>query len=383
MITEEAGEIVQRAVALRRRLHRQPELSGCERRTAERIARFFAPLRPDLVVRGLGGHGLAVVFTGPEPGPTVLLRCELDALPIHEVGAAGHRSAVDGCAHACGHDGHMAILAAVGEGLARTRPRRGRVVLLYQPAEETGRGATAVLADPRFAELRPDLAFALHNLPGYPLGRIVLRSGTVCCASTGMVIALRGVPAHAAQPETGVSPAPVVARLIDLLHRLPRRLGLDDRLSFATVVGARLGDVEVFGTAPGEARVLATLRSDRDETLQRMVASVATAVRRLARRHRLGHEVELRDEFAATVNAARAVDLVRRAAGASTVTAPRRPFRWSEDFGRFTAIAPGALVGLGAGERTAALHDPAYDFPDELVSLGATLLSRIVHLCLD
>jgi amidohydrolase len=380
MLTE---EVIQRAVALRRRLHRQPELSGRERHTAERIARFVAPLRPDLVVRGLGGHGLAVVFTGPRPGPTVLLRCELDALPIREEGAARHRSAVDGCAHACGHDGHMAILAAVGEGLARTRPQRGRAVLLYQPAEETGRGATAVLADPRFAELRPDLAFALHNLPGYPLGRIVLRSGTACCASTGMVIALHGVPAHAAQPETGASPTPVVARLIDLLNRLPRRLGLDDGRSFATVVGARLGDAEAFGTAPGEARVLATLRSDRDETLQRMVSFVATAVRRLARRHGLGHGIELRDEFAATVNASRAVDLVRRAAGGCSISVPRRPFRWSEDFGRFTAIAPGALVGLGAGERTAALHDPVYDFPDELVPIGAQLLTRILRLSFE
>jgi amidohydrolase len=380
MITE---DVIQRAVALRRRLHRQPELSGRERQTAERIARFVAPLRPDLVLRGLGGHGLAVVFTGPEPGPTVMLRCELDALPIREAGAAGHRSAADGCMHACGHDGHMAILAAVGGGLARTRPRRGRAVLLFQPAEETGRGAAAVLADPRFPDIAPDLVFALHNLPGYPLGRIVLRSGSMCCASTGMVISLHGVTAHAAQPETGRSPATVVARLIDLLHRLPDRLGLDPALSFATVVGARLGADEAFGTAPGEARVLATLRSDRDETLQRMAAFVATSARRLARRHGLGYEIERRDEFAATVNASRAVGLVRRAAGAARTSVPRRPFPWSEDFGQFTAIAPGALVGLGAGERAAALHDPAYDFPDELVPLGADLLSRLVRLSLE
>jgi metal-dependent amidase/aminoacylase/carboxypeptidase family protein len=222
--------------------------------------------------------------------------------------------------------------------------------------------------------------FALHNLPGFQLGRIVIRSGSMCCASTGMAISLHGETAHAAQPETGRSPAPLVARLIDLLQRLPDRLELDAALSFATIVGVRLGADEAFGTAPGEARVLATLRSDRDETLERMVAFVATAVRRLARRHGLGHEIEMRDGFPATVNATEAVRIVRRAAG--RVTTPQRPFRWSEDLGHLTAAAPGALIGIGAGEATPALHNPAYDFPDELVSLGAELLTRIIPLCL-
>ena len=161
------------AAELRHELHRHPEVSGFEAETAARIFRFFEPLQPDEVLRGLGGHGAAFVFSGAEPGPTVLLRCELDGLPIRELSQAAHCSTVDGRSHACGHDGHMAILASVGETLSTARPPKGRVVLLFQPAEENGGGAEAVIRDTRFPKIRPDFVFALHNLPGFPLGQAV------------------------------------------------------------------------------------------------------------------------------------------------------------------------------------------------------------------
>ena len=132
-------------VELRHELHRNPELSGRERETARRIADFFAPLGPERALEGLGGTGLAFVFEGADAGPTVLLRADLDALPIREANDFGHRSQVDGVSHKCGHDGHMAILAESGRRLARRRPARGRVVLLFQPSEETGAGAAAAM----------------------------------------------------------------------------------------------------------------------------------------------------------------------------------------------------------------------------------------------
>jgi amidohydrolase len=367
---------------LRRELHRHPELSGSESETAARILRFFEPLRADEVVVGLGGHGLAFVFAGAEPGPTVLLRCELDGLPIPELSRAAHRSANDGRSHACGHDGHMAILASVGASLAAARPPRGRVVLLYQPAEENGGGAEAVIRDDRFSKIRPDLVFALHNLPGFPLGQVVVRSGTFCCASRGMTVSLAGTPAHAAQPETGTSPGRAMCRIMKLIDDLPTRLGTGDEIAFATIVGARLGADDAFGTAPGEAQVLATLRSETDATLDQMVGHLETSVRRIAARNGLRHDVTYCDDFMATVNAPEAVDVVRRAAGQAPLAVMAGPFRWSEDFGRFTAIAEGALFGIGAGEATPALHNPAYDFPDELIPLGAAVFTGIIRECL-
>ena len=126
---------------------------------------------------GLGGHGVAAIYEGREPGPTVMVRCELDALPIEEISESPHRSQAPGKSHACGHDGHMTMVAALSRGLGRQRPQRGRAVLLFQPAEENGAGAAAVIADPKFAEIAPDYAFSLHNKPGLPLGYITLSEG--------------------------------------------------------------------------------------------------------------------------------------------------------------------------------------------------------------
>ncbi len=367
---------------LRRELHRQPELSGSEAETAARICRFFEPLQPDEIIRGLGGHGLAFVFSGTEPGPTVLLRCELDAVPVREMSGAAHCSSVDGRSHACGHDGHMAILASVGQTLSAARPPKGRVVLLFQPAEENGSGAEAVIGDQRFPKIRPDVVFALHNLPGFPLGTVVVRTGTFCCASRGMVVSLEGTPAHAAQPETGTSPARAMCRIMKLIDDLPARLEAGDEVAFATVVGARLGADDAFGTAPGDASVMATLRSETDETLNRMVEHLKTSVHRIAARHGLRHDVSFCDDFVATVNSQKAVAVIHRAAGGRSVEVLAGPFRWSEDFGRFTSIAEGAAFGIGAGEGSPALHNPAYDFPDELIPLGAAIFEGIIHECL-
>ena len=270
------------AVTLRRELHRHPELSGCEQETAARIARYLEPLAPDKVVGGLGGTGCAFVFGRDGNGPTVMLRCELDALPIQETGTSGWRSENDGIAHQCGHDGHMAILAAVAEELANRRPQNGRVVLLFQPAEETGAGARQVVADPAYAAIRPDLVFGLHNVPGRPLGQVIIREGTFCCASRGMRIQLQGRPAHAAQPETGLSPAVALTRILHSFAGVSGSLAASDELMFVTIVGVRMGGAN-FGVAPGDADIFVTLRAETDAGMQRMVAHCEQAVYEEAR----------------------------------------------------------------------------------------------------
>lgn len=365
-------------VNLRREIHRQPERSGCETGTAERLLRFFEPLRPDQVIEGLGGTGIAFVFSGSKAGPTILLRSELDALPIQEVNEFEHRSLIDGTSHKCGHDGHMAILAAVGEKLSRERPACGTVVLLYQPAEETGEGAAAVIADEKFARIKPDFCFALHNLPGFPLGEIIVRNGTFSCASRGMAIRLIGKTAHAAQPETGVSPAKAMCLLIAELSELPSAMDFGDELAFATVVGSRLGE-QAFGTAPGDAEIWVTLRSETDKTMVRIVRYAENRTRQLAADYGLEFEISYQDIFAATVNAERAVDVIYRAAGDGLLSVAEQPFRWSEDFGCFATVARCAMFGLGAGKAVAELHNPDYDFPDDLISLGADIFLGILE----
>lgn len=328
-------------IRLRHELHRLPELSGREKATASRMLEHFSLLDPDDTVPGLGGHGVAFVFAGAAKGPTVLLRADLDALPITEAEGNPHRSENEGVAHLCGHDGHMTILA-----------------------------------DPAFAALEPDFCFALHNLPGFPLGSVVVREGTFSSASRGMAVVLKGRTAHAAQPETGCSPAPALARFIERMNDLPDGLVPPGETAFATVVGARLGD-RAFGTSPGRAEIWLTLRSETDGTMDDLVGYAAETATREAVRAGLHVEVEYEDVFPAMVNAPEAVAVVRRVAGDDLIDLDK-PLRWSEDFGRFTALYPGALFGLGAGEDTPALHDPAYDFPDALVSRGADLFTSIL-----
>jgi len=372
------------ATELRRELHAWPELSGQEAATARRLKKFFASLRPDLEIGGIGGtggNGIAFAF-GTTAGPTVMLRAELDALPIAESNATPHRSRIEGVSHKCGHDGHMAILAEAAARLAARRPERGRVVFLFQPAEETGAGAKAVVEDPAFERIRPDFAFGLHNVPGYPAGRPILRDGTFSCASRGLRVRLEGRPAHAAQPETGASPARALAALIERFDRIPADIAEDGELCFATVVGANTGGPD-FGIAPGVAEFFATPRSETDATMQRLVAYAECAVHDVARRDGLSVTLDYRDVFDATVNTPRGMEIVREAFAGLEVVEATEPFRWSEDFGRFTQVGEGAFFGLGAGFGIPDLHNRDYDFPDGLIETGADLFLRIVARVLD
>ena len=373
---------MEKAIKLRHELHQYPELSGLEVNTARLIARFFEPLHPDETILDLGGTGAAFCFGDSQTGPTVLLRGELDAVPIQELNDMSYKSLSQGISHQCGHDGHMAILASVGMELSRKRPPKGRVVLLYQPAEETGEGAAAVIRDKKFSRIKPDFVFAMHNLPGFPVGQVILRSGIFNCASRGMVIRLIGKTAHAAQPETGTSPARAMCRIINELQNLPSVLKSTDNLAFATVVGARLGE-KAFGTAPGDADVMATLRSGSDEIMNRMIQYSERMTAEIASGENLKYDISYEDVFAATVNSKNAVEIIHRAGEGSPIHTADTPFRWSEDFGRFTSIADGALFGIGAGEETPELHHPDYDFPDELVSMGSEIYQRIISECLN
>ena len=367
-------------VTWRRALHAMPELSGEEAVTAAAVQRFMAATGPDEVVSGLGGHGVAVVYRGAEPGPTLLLRAELDALPIQEISQNAYKSATPGKGHLCGHDGHMASLAAVGRGLARKRPARGRVVLLFQPAEETGAGAAAVIADPRFAALRPDMAFSWHNMPGLKRGTVALAEGPVNCASRGMRLVLTGRTAHASQPENGLSPMRAMAGLMPALAALAPGGALGPGFAMITVTHARLGE-RAFGVAPGEAEIWATLRTMVDADMDRLRLAAEDLARQAAEAAGLGLTIGYEDVFDHCENAPEAVAALRRAMEAEGVVhgLGDLPMRGSEDFGRFGQSTPAAMFFLGAGKDHASLHNPDYDFPDELIAIGARVMMRTVR----
>ncbi len=368
---------------LRRELHRSPELAGQEQATAAKVADWLAARGPTRIVTGLGGHGLAGVWSAEVPGPRVLLRAELDGLPIPDEIDAPHASHTPGRGHKCGHDGHMAILAGVAARLEVAPPERGELVLLFQPAEETGQGASWVLEDPAFDGLRPDWCFGLHNLPGFEAGRVVVRPGSFAAASRGLAVELTGASSHAAEPQLGRSPALAVASLIQAFSAAGQFHTSLPEASKTTVIHAAVGE-PAFGTSPGRGRVMVTLRAYEQEVVERLEARCRALAERIAAAYELQVEIEQVEPFPATINDARAADLIERAADAEglSVTRPDQPFPWSEDFGHFTAAGPGALFGLGAGERHPALHNPDYDFPDDLLAPGVRLFERIARLAL-
>lgn len=368
---------------LRRRLHTLAEPSGAEAATAALVADELRACRPAGLLTDLGGHGLAAVFTAPGgvAGPTVVLRAELDALPIPETIDLAHASLTAGCAHKCGHDGHMAILLGVARELAERPPRRGRVVLLFQPAEETGEGAARVAADPRFLALEPDWLFALHNLPGYRHGRVLVRAGAFCAGSAGLTVRLQGATSHAAYPEQGRSPDRAMAELVTGLACLPIPFERRDQLCLVTVVHARLGAPR-FGTTPGEAEVLATLRAADNAVLDLLKDEAAALAETIAGAHGLGCALSWSEEFPVTWNddaAAAHVEAAAAAAGLEVDAPDESPFRWSEDFGNLAALGRGAMFGLGAGPRQPPLHAETYDFPDTLLDPGLRLLNALVR----
>jgi amidohydrolase len=273
----------------------------------------------------------------------------------------------------------MAILVGLARAIAARPPTRGEIVLLFQPSEEDGSGAARVIDDPAFAPLRPDLAFALHNLPGFEVGTAIVRDGPFAAASTGLVVRLEGATAHAAEPHRGRTPAPAVSALIDGLSALPQLRTALSESAKVTVIHARLGEI-AFGTSPGEAVVMATLRAHDRAVIQRLEQAARRLAEKIAAAHELGCRIELVEPFPATANRAAANRLVREAAIESglRVEEPASPFPWSEDFGHFTDRFEGALFGLGAGLDQPALHHPDYDFPDELLPLGVAVFDGIL-----
>ena len=364
--------------ALRHRLHMQPEISGDEANTAAVVAEHLNDMDCH-VLTAVGGHGIAAVFDSGQPGPTVGIRCELDALPIQELSDKPYVSTASGKGHLCGHDGHMAMVLGVAHGLIRTPLARGRVVLIFQPAEETGRGAAAYRADPLFDEIAPDFVFSLHNLPGLDLGAIELCTGPANCASRGMRIVLTGKTSHAAAPQDGLSPAQAVAMLIPALSALGSGDDLNADYALTTVTHANLG-AATFGVAPGLAEIWVTLRTVSDKRMAQLVGQAEALVRKAAKDEGLGVEINYDDVFEACTNHTDAVHILCEACRAEGVDLhlTSRPQRFSEDFGQFAKGAKTVMFWIGAGAGPQ-LHNPDYDFPDDLIPIGTGIFLAAIH----
>ena len=365
---------------IRHYLHENPELSSNEKNTHDFLVEKLALLQPVKIYKNLGGFGVAAVFGSENPDKTIMFRCDTDALPIREESALDYQSKTKGVAHLCGHDGHMTIMLGFAEKLSQIADRlKNRVVLLFQPAEETARGAKAVLVDPRFTEIEPDLIFGLHNLPGFETHEIILRKGIFASASKGMVFRFAGKTSHAAHPENGQNPALAISQLIQNLLALPTQFVAFNNAALITIIHVKIGDI-AFGTSAGEGVVMATFRSHNNADMQTMTKQALKTAQNLANAFDLGLSTEAVEIFASTKNEDKAFEIVAQSAKNLNLpaTQPDHPFPWSEDFGFFTEKYNGCFFGIGSGRNHPQLHNHDYDFPDEIITTGINMYSQIL-----
>lgn len=370
---------VEQLIALRKELHAHPELSGHEADTAARIVAFLEKTNPTGIHAGIGGHGLVAVYDSGAPGPFIGFRCELDALPITENNDFAHASQQQGVSHKCGHDGHMAIVAGMGVE-AGTRPlKKGKLALIFQPAEENGYGAQQMLDDPKMDGLVPELLYALHNVPGVAMQKVISKKEVICPASEGLVLDLKGKTSHAGQPDKGNNPAPVMAAIQLKAKALHDRLSVAGHRTKATTVMMQLGS-RAFGVNPGEGTIAFTLRSDSNEELEQMKAELLSFAKEKCNSAGLRLEVSSSDPFKAVLNEATAYEQIASAAGRCGIAFEemKTPFPWSEDFGRFSEVTATGFFGLGAGD-TPELHHDTYDFPDELIPVGLAMFRELAR----
>ena len=362
-------ENLEKITGLRHRLHRHPDLSLREGGTIEILKGF---LRENTALELVDREGWFFAVkrpAGEAAAAPIAFRADMDALPMDEGISLPYGSARDGVSHKCGHDGHMAALCGLALELDRRAADRA-VYLIFQPAEEIGRGAA------RCAELIGEAGiseiYAFHNLSGYPEGSLVYRRGLTQPASEGLTIRLRGRPSHASAPEQGRNPSAALAELALAAQGLPE--APHEGMALCTVVGMRCGTGD-FGISAGEGALSVTLRAERESFMKAMEAALLQRAAELAARDGLRAEHEIQDGFPETRNHDAALDRVlRKAAGLGLPAIGMRDmWRASEDFGHYLKKCPGAMFYIGNGEGYPALHTSGYDFNDRILKTAVAV----------
>ncbi|MEP1032565.1 amidohydrolase [Ekhidna sp.] len=365
----------------RRELHQNPEVSQNETETQRRIIEFLNKIGVE--GRKIGGTGVYVDFNTSRKGKTIMLRSDHDALPIHEINDFEHKSKKDGVSHKCGHDGHTAIMCGVADYFKHNPLSQGRLILIFQPAEENGEGAKAVLADKQF-NFNPDLVFALHNLPGYPLHEVVVKEDSFTSAAKSIIIKLDGKTSHAAEPEKGINPAMTISELVTMFEEEAQPDWKRDDFALTTPIFINMGELS-YGVSAGHGEVHYTLRTWSNEIMEELTNRIMVRIDAIAAKYDIQASISWTEAFESNRNDSKAVKIIKEAIAANLLNSEERtwPFKWGEDFGLFTQKFPGAMFGIGSGENCPALHNPDYDYPDEITETGIKMFTVIVEKAIN
>ncbi|WP_210449854.1 M20 aminoacylase family protein [Pantoea ananatis] len=376
-----SSDLLDDALRWRHQFHREPELGYEEHRTSDKVAHELEQAGLQ-VFRGLAGTGVVGTLKNGS-GPVIGLRADMDALPINEKGETAWRSSKPGVMHACGHDGHTAILLAAARQLADTRQFSGTVHFIFQPAEENLGGARKMVEEGLFTRFPMDAVYAMHNWPGLPLGSLAVNAGAMMASLDAFEITLSGKSCHAAMPESGADPMVVAAELILALQTIPsRRLS---PLSSAVVSVTQIQGGEAINVIPEQIVLRGTVRCLQDDVRKRVHALIDDFVTTLPKPFGVCGAIRWLPGYPVTTNhagpARQVHDVAVSTLGEEQVRWQVNPSMASEDFACMLEACPGAYFWLGADGATpsAPLHNAHYDFNDALIPTGIRFWQNLVE----
>ncbi len=377
-------EAIEEFIGLRRDIHQNPELAYEEHRTsalvAERLRHWGYA-----VTTGLGGTGVVGQMVRGGSGPRIGLRADMDALPIQEANTTDWASCKPGLMHACGHDGHTAMLLAAAQMLAVSTQWSGTLNLIFQPAEEGGGGALRMMQDGLFEQFPCDSIFAMHNMPGFPQGQLVFRSGPTMASSDYLTVTLQGQGGHGAMPHRANDPIVAAASLIMALQTVVSR-NVDPLQPAVVTVGA-IQAGKANNVIADQARLEISVRALDPQVRVAMRERLHTLIAQQAASYGVTVHIDWRDGYAVLVNDAqqteRALAVARKHFAQDQILAQGPMLTGSEDFAFMLEQVPGCylFIGNGAGDDAGAcmVHNPSYDFNDHNIAVGASYWIALVH----
>ncbi|MDR6755478.1 hippurate hydrolase [Mycoplana sp. BE70] len=379
-ILNRAAELQDEIAGWRRQIHQHPETMFAVEKTAAFVADRLKEFGVDEIVTGIGRTGVVGLIKGKGPGRTIGLRADMDALPITETTGKPWASTVPGKMHACGHDGHTAMLLGAAKYLAETRNFAGNVAVIFQPAEEGGGGGNEMVKDGMMERFRIDEVYGMHNMPGMPVGQFGTRPGPIMAATDEFDITVKGRGGHAAQPHRTIDPIVIGAQLVTTLQTLVSRN--TDPIASLVVSVTKFNAGFAHNVIPEEARLGGTVRTLSPALREEAEARIRQVCAGLASANGAEISVHYQRNYPVVVNhdaeTGHALAVAGEIAGGSNVNGALDPMMGGEDFAYMLLARPGAFVFVGNGD-TAGLHHPAYDFNDDVIPYGVSYWVKLAE----
>ncbi|SCB23599.1 M20 aminoacylase family protein [Rhizobium hainanense] len=379
-ILNRAAELQGEVTEWRRHIHAHPELLYAVENTAAFVAEKLRAFGVDEVVTGIGRTGVVGLIRGKGEGRTIGLRADMDALPLTEITGKPYASETPGKMHACGHDGHTAMLLGAAKYLAENRNFNGNIAVIFQPAEEGGAGGDAMVKDGMMERFEIAEVYGMHNMPGLPVGHFAIRKGAIMAATDEFTVSIKGVGGHAAMPHMTIDPIAIGAQIVSNLQLIASRSA--NPLKSVVVSVTKFNAGNAHNVIPNDASFAGTVRTLDPEMRDLAEQRFKQIVTGIATSHSAEVEIEFHRNYPVTFNHAdetdHAIAVAEEIAGSGNVIPDIDPMMGGEDFSYMLLSRPGAFIFVGNGD-SAGLHNPAYDFNDEAIAHGISYWVRLAE----